>query len=80
VECEFLVSKLDAVAVLMVDMPRTAKIRLTVHIYKSRSLRVGNYNGCKIYFNSFLAQSQGFFAAGKRHSRNGWARGQAGAL
>jgi hypothetical protein len=45
----------------MVDMPGTAEIRLTVHIYKFRYLRVRNYNGCKIYFNSFLAQSQGFF-------------------
>ena len=47
----------------MFDMPKSAEIRLTVHIYKFRSLRVRNYNGCKIYFNSFLAESQGFFAA-----------------
>jgi len=54
---------LDAGAVLMFDMPRTAEIRLTIHIHKFRYLRVRNYNGCKIYFNSFLAESQGFFDA-----------------
>jgi len=60
-ECQFLVSEQDAGAVQMFDMPKSAEIRLTVHIYKFRSLRVRDYNGCKIYFNSFLAQSQGFF-------------------
>jgi len=49
--------------VLMVGMPKSAEIRLTVRVYKSRFLRVRNYNGCKVYVNSFLAQSQGFFAA-----------------
>gem|GEM_PF-4432430 len=56
-ECQFLVTDMDTGAVQMFGMPGTAKMRLTVHIYKSRCLRVRNYNGCKIYFNSFLAQS-----------------------
>ena len=45
VKCEFLVSELDTGAVQMFDMPGTAEIRLTVHIYKFRSLRVRDYNG-----------------------------------
>ena len=53
---------MDTGAALFVDMPKSSKIRLTVHIYRFRYSRIPNCNGAKAYFNIFFSGCTRFVA------------------